>query len=69
MNTVSKWAGYSASFFTIVYLPLVIVHEDSQPEWMAIFTGGCMVLAAVSGVVCLSSAILGFFRARKRIPN
>jgi len=69
MNTVSRWAGYSASFFTLLFCPLVIIFQDSQPEWMTIFTGGCMVLAALSGAVCLGSAISGFFKARKSRSN
>jgi len=68
MNTTSKWGGYGASFFSIACFGEGLAYaftEGDLPGWFGILTGACFTLAAISGVVCLLAALIGYFR-RKR---
>jgi len=76
MNKTSQWAGYLASFFAITFFVASVSIRsdiDSRPAWQAAGTGWCMILAAISGVICLVSAIFNFARRRtmrdKRISD
>jgi hypothetical protein len=68
MNTISKWGGYGASFFTIAAFGEGAAYAITQrdlPGWFGILTGSTFCLAALSGVVCLGAALIDYFR-RKR---
>jgi hypothetical protein len=69
-NKTSQWAGYSASFFSIIYFItgiLIGITESatSRPRFLYVAMGLSMSLAALSGVVCLASAVLGFLKEQK----
>jgi len=69
-NKTSQWAGYSASFFSIIYFALAItigIAESRHTKPMLLYTamGLAMSIAALSGVVCLVSAIRNSLKDRK----
>jgi hypothetical protein len=68
-NKTSQWAGYSASFFSIAFFILGTAFAESgttNPGWVHVVTGWCMIFAACSGVVCLVSAIFGSLGNRQK---
>ena len=67
-NTTSKWGGYGASAFTIACFCEGLAYaitEGDLPDWFAIVTGSTFLLATLSGVVCLSAAMIGYFQRRR----
>lgn len=69
MTKTSQWAGYCASVFAIAFFVAMTMYRGAGgevPGWMAVVTGWLMMLAAFSGVVCLVSAVFGYFRNRRQ---
>jgi hypothetical protein len=67
-NTTSKWGGYGASVFTIACFCEGLAYaitEGDLPDWFGIVTGATFLLATLSGVVCLSAAMIGYFQRRR----
>jgi hypothetical protein len=64
-DRTSKWAGYSASLFAILAFVTMTTYRqfnEKLPDWLPMVLGWLMILAAISGVICLVSAIFAFFR-------
>ena len=67
MTKTSQWAGYMASLFSVACLFTVIVFSSPETEhstWFRIITGSCIALSALSGIVCLASAMFEYARRR-----
>ncbi len=62
MKNISRWGGYFASIFAIIYFISVIlfrVQVNTVPSSLLAYTRFCsLVLGAFSGLVCIVSAIL-----------
>ena len=68
MKTTSKWGGLGASFFCIVCFvegTACAITPGNLPNWFAIVTGSCFLLATISGVVCLATALIDHFQRRQ----
>jgi hypothetical protein len=67
-NTISKWGGYGASLFSLVCFgegTAYAVTQGDLPAWFGILTGGCFLLATLSGAVCLGAALVDCLRRRR----
>ncbi|HZF01117.1 MAG TPA: hypothetical protein VE344_04405 [Methylomirabilota bacterium] len=62
MNKISRWAGYLASFFSVVLFVtdgFTMQIDFPTPGWMQGIMGICIVFGGCLGVICLVTAFLG----------
>jgi hypothetical protein len=68
MKTVSKWGGYGASFFTLATFGEGLAYALTQgdlPDWFAYLTAASFILAALSGLMCLTTGFIAYLKDRR----
>jgi len=67
MRKISKRAGYLASTFSIA--SFVAYGSSNSGDWIGVLMVPLWLLAAISGGVCLTTALLGSFDGKKQNSN